>query len=145
MKSVIDEEKLSDFLDTTVEYKGKPVKVKELPTSELNKQVKLIQGVYEPEDWGDRADEAEPVKISEVNEETTVVHKVSPVCQVTEKLSGIIGDLNLLVKEFDKIDDVVIIESSDSELLELKASTISFISSFEAIYLKVQDLKERVR
>lgn len=145
VKSVIDEEKLGDFLDTTVEFEGKPTKVKDLPASELNKQIKIAQGVYEPESWGDRNDEyREKVIDSDNTGSKAVIDDKSSVRQVVSMLSGVLDDFNLLLPEFDHIGDNVILECSDKELQEIRGVSKRFLSQFEAVYLKVKTLQGKI-
>lgn len=142
IKSVIDEDKLSDFLDTTVEIEGKPIKIKELPASELNKQIKIAQGVFEPEDFGDRNDDYVEATVSE-EEPIKPITKTS----INEVKDILINNLELFSQLFsliDKIDDVSISESSDNDLSVLKDNTKKFLSMFEGIYLKVKYLDDKI-
>jgi hypothetical protein len=155
IKKVIDEDKLSDFLDTTVEFEGKPMKVKDLPASELNKQIKLAQGVYEPSDWGDRNDAFNDIsdKSEAIVSDAIVIPQdnnkavkggVSPIYDVTNILSNIFGELHSLYPLFEKIDDSLLMETSDKDITELKTQLKVFLSNFEGTYLKIKELEGKL-
>jgi len=143
MKKVIDEDKLTDFLDTPIEFNGKMVKMKDLPVPELNKQVRIVNGIFEPDSYDDSPTPDSNIVDSSLSEEDvggnegTTQAGPDPVRIVLEKLSLLLDQSSSLMEDCDKIDDVSLAESSEGDVEELRSMVKRFKSNLEAIYIKL--------
>jgi len=148
LKKVIDESKLGDFLDTIVEYNGKPMHMKELPVAEMNKQIRHAQGIFEPDSFDNDhpVEESDTMGVGSDSSELTPIladqeNGSNPVKMVNEKLSSLLDLCYDLISELNKLDDSEITTSSDNDVNLLKEITPQFKSAMEGIYVKLNNIK----
>lgn len=156
---VIDEERLSDFLDQRVEFEGKTTPVRELPLKEMKKYIKEAQGVYEPDEYDyDEKTEENSNNNSEENSEGD--HVLGVMCtdknpadnvgegdDVSEALSGLANFLSLgseVLPKVQKIDLSSIALAKEKHVEELKQEVKKTISHCEAMIVACMNIKEKL-
>lgn len=141
--TVVDEEKLGDFLGQKVEFEGEVKSVGDLPLTEMKKYIKEAQGVFEPDDMMGN-------DVSEVDEEnlgTTEIKKTenaSKAKPLMEKLDAFIALSTEVMREIQGITYSDVVTETDTLRSELRTKLNKAISNSEGIIVNANSLKERL-
>jgi len=141
--TVVDEEKLGDFLGQKVEFEGQVKSVGDLPLTEMKKYIKEAQGVFEPDDMmgNDTSD------VDEENLGTTEIKKVenaSKAKPLMEKLDQFIALSTEIMRDVQGITYSDVVTESDALRSELKAKLKKSISNSEGIIVNANSLTDRL-
>lgn len=156
MVKVIDEEKLSDFLEQQVDFEGSTKHVRDLPLSEMKKYIKEAQGVYEPDEQDyDQKDEEPEDNVSKKelagDEEKVKDEKEQEIAIKRERVDEILQNLatfttlsTQLVNDLQEVDLGFIAAITDKKAVELKKGVKDALSISEAMMVRCNDVKERL-
>lgn len=140
---VIDEDKLSDFLEQKVSFEGKMHSVKDLPLNEMKKVINDVSGIFTPEN----TIEAEPEKIE--NNDDLYPEFNEPILksmggkhpdrfdETNDSLVKLLGDLLRATELIDKADEVFMEELSDGQKVALNHNFKSLKSACEKLIISV--------
>jgi hypothetical protein len=152
---VIDEERLSDFLEQRVQYEGKQTPVRDLPLNEMKKYIKEAQGIFEPESY-DNENQITPAD-SDIsnhrhndtgdNNHDSVVESTEGGDVVSRASDGLVNFLSLgseVLPLVQKIDLAAIAVANQKDVDELKVELKRTISHCEAMILACIHVKDRI-
>lgn len=148
---VIDEERLSDFLEQQVDHEGEKKHVKDLPLTEMKKYIKEAQGIYEPEVDYDPKEKTEPEKTEEPIETEVSDESKDHVNETRGKIDEVLNNLDTfnvmattLMNQLQEIDLSTIASISDKKAGDLKSLVSKANSSAEGIMVRCQEVKEKI-
>ena len=151
---VIDEEKLADFLDDTVEVHGEFKKVRDLTASQMRKVVNEQAGIFEPEDPFSDSPKVEfkrPTPIPDINGAVSDSVEESPAPVSTENVADLLRHTDSFIVLFNELlgtlnvlSDSELSVASDRSLSTLRERCPKIISYAQAIVVKMNELQEKM-
>lgn len=149
VRTVIDEDKLSDFLEQPIETKEGIKKVHDLSLSEMRKVINEASGVYEPEsffedeDVGDAPKEKykAPVLDGGNLSETTEINQAKKLFEDMTNLVALSHSINASSIKFDEAY-MVIMPEDEKEMLMDEIDKVLSVS--ETMYIRLKELKARM-
>jgi hypothetical protein len=153
MVKVIDEDKVVDLLERTVQFEGETVKVSELPTKEFKKVVQEQQGIYTP-DADDVMSENDTQEVQTDDEGYTTAGKLElgevqekgiNTGEVVQGLALLLSKCKELLPTLEKLDDYTKLEEineDDKESIKDKLKQLK--SSMEAVVVRSMSILEKM-
>jgi len=145
MRQVVDEDKLGDFLDTTVQTKDGSCKIKDLSVTEIRKQINNVQGVYEPEEpfekESNEPEEEPPSNVQLGNGMSSESDIFGTILKKLSELSDYIQDLNDVC---DKLDESSIYGYTEEDKSELKLEMKKFKDKVQRTYIVFGEVNSKL-
>jgi len=143
---VIDEEKLSDFLDQRVEHEGKLKPVRDLPLSEMKKYIQEAQGIYQGETETikdeEEQDEEEPTPVIVKKDITDEKIEYG---RALKYLQDYHTDGVILVSTLTQLNVSTIAISSPKHAEDIKKESERLISICEAVIVACMEIKDKLQ
>lgn len=142
MKSVVDETKVSNFLDTMVQVKGETKSIRDLPVSQMRKFINEASGVYEPELTDEDYDKKEVVngENEDSNEASSDETGFDIVEEVLGELTLVSDTMTLLIKNADLIDETSLATANDKDKESIKEKITKVKDQFSTLYMRLEKL-----
>jgi hypothetical protein len=143
---VIDEDKLSDFLDQRVEHEGKLKPVRDLPLNEMKKYIQEAQGIYQEENPSDHVDEVEDEdEQEEVVPKKDIIDEKIEYGRALRYLQDYHADGVVLVSTLTQLNVSTITVSSPKHAEDIKKEADKLISICEAVIVACMEVKDKIQ
>jgi hypothetical protein len=147
VRTVIDEDKLSDFLEQPVETKEGLKKVHDLSLSEMRKVINEASGVYEPESFFEDEDIADAPKEkyhAPLLDGGNLSDNTNQAKKLFEEMTTLVTLSHAINASSVKIDEayMVIMPEDEKEMLSDEIDKVLSVS--ETMYIRLKELKSRM-
>ena len=139
LRMVVDEDKVSNFLDTTVEVDGEKKSMRDLPVAKMRKFINEASGVYEPE-LKDEDYNPVPQAIDEGGVFGTEKNESDVVGQVIADLALLSDTMQNLIVNADKIDESVLVSTTEKHTTDLKDKIAKVKDQFSTLYMRLDSI-----
>ena len=148
LREVIDEDKLSTFLNEVVETKEGMKPVKDLSISEMRKVINNASGIYEPESYFDDEESKEIINsippVPVVNGSDVHIVDSDKFGECLALFPDLSGSCLGLVKSLDSLSDGVLLGVVDNEKEKFKEYSKTLKSALEALHVKIAEVESRL-
>lgn len=143
MVSVIDEEKLSDFLNTKIDIDGKMQHVRDLPVSQMKKYINEVQGIYEAPSGDSIVVTADDSDV-EGDDDISAPVADARFGRIIDGLAGLASQFDNMIEYLGDIDDIDFTTLPDADADEIKSMSAKVTDKAETFMVRLISLKGRI-